>query len=258
MNSGSGDPNSRFHSPFRVKMTPVESLEANLARVIEASDRAYGLLVWLGDLVDANKLSVNDARRVLGSPQGARSFLKRQAASLPSELTPMDEESERQTANVLGSYLSVSFDLLDERQDIRVPDPVCGPSCPWCWHVTKGPHLKTKKLSGSDKRRAETASRNGLQELVGKEGMTLDEDALARLLSECREESAALAYAKDLVDRADGYHHGKTGLALWRMFAWHGGSPRKGFRFDVEFVEGARQTVVDHLDAMNSGISRPH
>ena len=194
-------------------------------------------------------MSVRDARRILASPEGAASFLKRHAASLPTDLEPPDDESEHFAANVLGTYLSVSFELDDEPRDIRRPDPYCGPGCPWCWHVTKRPHLKTKTLSRSDKRRADIAARQALQDLLYEEDLSVDEEQLDKLLRDRKEEAAIIAYARALIDRVRGQHAEPTALALWRRFAWRDGSPRKGFRFDVETVEQARASIVNDLRA---------
>lgn len=221
----------------------------DLRRAIEASDRAYGLLIWLGDLVDADKTSVGDARRILASPEVAALFLKRHAASLPADLKPPDDESEQLTANVLGTYLSVSFELDDEPGEVRRPDPYCGPGCPWCWHVTKGPHLHTKTVGRSDKKRADAASRQALQDLLSEENLSVVEEELEGLLRHRREEAATIAYAQALIDRARGRHSGSTALALWRRFAWRDGSPREGFHFDVDTVEQARASIINDLAA---------
>lgn len=225
----------------------MDVVEVDLRRAVEASDRAYGLLIWLGDLMDAGKTSVRDARRTLASPEGAAFFLERHAASLPADLKPADDESQQLTANVLGTYLSVSFELDDEPGDVRRPDPHCGPGCPWCWHVTKGPHLKTKMVGSSDKRRADTASRHALQDLLNEANLSLDEEELESLLRDRREEVAIIAYAQTLIDRARGLQAGPTALALWRRFAWRDGSPRKGFHLDVATVEQARAFILKDL-----------
>ncbi len=227
----------------------MEVAKIGLSQAVDASNRAYRLLIWLGDLIDAEKTDVGDARRVLASPEGAASFLRRHAASLPNDLKPSDEESEHLTANVLGSYLSVSFDLFDEPPDVGVPDPVCGPGCPWCWHVSKGPHLKTKKVSRADKRRADAASRQALSDLLKEVDVSAEEEGVERLLRERREEAAIIAYAQSLINRVLGHHSGPTALALWRRFAWREGSPRRDFRFDVETVKRARASIINDLTA---------
>lgn len=85
-----------------------------IRQALEASDRAYGLLIWLGGLVNSGSITVDDARNALSSTEETMRFLKSHRDGLPVELVPPDGESERLTGNVLGSHLRVSFELDDE------------------------------------------------------------------------------------------------------------------------------------------------
>lgn len=49
-------------------------LGIELSEAIEASDRAYGLLIWLGDLVNDDRVSPADVRKILSAPAAAEAF----------------------------------------------------------------------------------------------------------------------------------------------------------------------------------------
>ncbi len=233
-----------------VEMTQAPAFSSgDFERIVVASDRAFGLLVWLGGLVDSGGMRFADVRAVLASPRGAADFVERHSANLPSALTPPDQETARLTANVLGTYLAVSFDLEALPGERRTPDPRCAAGCPWCWQVSKGPHLGVKTLTTKDKLRAAEASMRAVRDLLQQASHGFDDEAVTDrvakpLVVKYQEEAAIIAYASALADRATRGVADSSSLALWRLFAWSNGSPRKSFRLDLPLVERARLAIL--------------
>jgi hypothetical protein len=210
-----------------------------LRGAIAASDTAYRLLVWLGSLVDAERLSASQIEAVLSSPHEAMHFLDTHHNGLPDDIV-FGADSREATANILGSYLNVSFDLNHDPGSERRPDPVCGASCPFCWSVRQGPHLTPKRLTKADRRRADRLSAAAVEELTSG-GFVVGP---AERGPEWRRDAATIAYGNDLVGRAAGSSAGPYALALWRRFAWKKGSRDRGFVFTVASVERARLTFT--------------
>lgn len=225
---------------------------------IAASERAYGLLLWLGDLVNTDRVSVADAQGILSSPKAATYFLEANSAGIPNGLRSANTALNA-TGGILGSYLDVSFDLSDETAMVRKPDPVCGPGCPWCWHVEKGPHLTPKKLTTSDRRRADAAIRASVARLSGTIELSLASPMIESVIAAHPLEAATVAYLDELVGRASGRSSGPWALALWRRIAWEGGSPKRGFRITIDLVDSAEQTVISALNSrgISARLSHP-
>jgi hypothetical protein len=85
----------------------------DVEQAIQCSENAHQLLLWMGSLIDDSKLSLADARCVLSTSDAVHGYLLANAASLPATLRPM-EEAINGTANILGTYLAVSFDLQEK------------------------------------------------------------------------------------------------------------------------------------------------
>jgi hypothetical protein len=211
---------------------------------LRISEVSYGLLIWMGSLVEAGRVSIEETKQILASPESAMSFLTGHRDSLPTEFRP-PEGGVQETANVLGSYLRVSFDLDDTTR--RTPDLVCGPTCPWCWTVKTGPHLSPKKTTSADRHKADRLAVREVGRLAESGAVDLDEAAVQQVSVALKRESGLLAYADQLVARVDGATPGTEALVLWRRFAWDGGSPIKGFRLTPGDVEMARQVVLAAL-----------
>lgn len=224
----------------------MNQIEISLA--IDASNRAYQLLIWLGDLVNRESVSPNDTRQILSSAEAAQHFLRDHAASIPAGLRP-DETVLAPTAGILGSYLTVSFDLSSDPGFRARPDPICGAGCPWCWHVDRLAHLTTKKLSTRDRHRASAMMRSAVDQRAGSGRSHSSDSAREHVLLKQPRDVATIAYADDLIARAAGGTSGPWALALWRKFAWTGGSPRKGFQFTLDVVNAAEAQVLRALES---------
>lgn len=218
--------------------------DEELTATIEAADRAYALLVWLGGLIQGESLSVAQTRVILSSPTSAAAFLDRHRASIPMDLRATDEAMGL-TGNVLVSYLQVSFDLDDDPPDVLIP-AACGPGC--CWDDARpGLHLRTKKLTTTNRRRADGLVKGAVGKLAESIGLVWDSEAVQALASQRVRAAAIISYAAGLVARAEGRPTGPELLALWRRFAWEGGSLRKGFKFTRELVRNAEATLISEL-----------
>lgn len=126
---------------------------------------------------------------------------------------------------------------------------VCG--CPFCWVLVHTPHLKPKKLSGSEKRRAEKVKRTYLEGLARENVALIDAKRLDRVQADesLARPLALAAYGKDLLMRCQGQgRSGPATLVLWRQFAYtKSGSPIPGFRLRAADILEAEQKLVAAL-----------
>ena len=169
---------------------------------------------------------------------------------LPSKCRPERDEDVDCFANLLASYLEVSFEL--EEQPGQRFDTSCGCRCPLCRRLAFAGHLKTKKVTSSDKRSANVLLRQRLRALAGELAVALDDAHTERLAARgvLLEQLALLAWTHELLRRAEGHPSGPEVLALWRLFAWTPeGSPRKGFTLTAAKILAAEAEVVVALRA---------
>jgi len=121
----------------------------------------------------------------------------------------------------------------------------------WCRVLIQASHLKPKKLSASDKRRAEQLKRTYLESLVRESTPQIDAKNLERLQSDqSLARALALAtYGKDLLRRCQGQgRSGPASLALWREFAYSkSGSPLPKFKLRANEIVQSEQELLAAL-----------
>ena len=93
--------------------------------------------------------------------------------------------------------------------------------------IVNASHLQAKKLSTSDKRRADLLMAECLMQFARDNAYDLDERRADQIVSDpaTRRSAAYLAYAHWLIRRLSGETDGPAILALWRLIAW---DPRGG------------------------------
>jgi hypothetical protein len=123
----------------------------------------------------------------------------------------------------------------------------CGCPCPICCYLVRAPHLKTRKLTRKDKRKAEELKRDRLVSLVGERGLAPDDAVIDAILAdEDRSRLAALsAYGRELLRRCHGRSAGPPVLALWRQVAWsRQGARDKSFDLDAQTILDAEEELA--------------
>jgi hypothetical protein len=129
--------------------------------------------------------------------------------------------------------------------------------CPICSWLVEAPHLKAKKLTAGDKRRAQTMRINALMNLAAARRLSVGEGGIQELLNarQVFEDASLVAYGCDLLQREKGIANGPAVLALWRGFAWNeSGSPKQGFRLEAEMIVNAESRLLALLQDFEQNI----
>ncbi len=234
-------------------MLPTEELRLAL----DIHSRRYKLLRWLGRAIDAGEIPIP---RVVSSRHeddvtaATLDWIEPFHVSFPPEMRP-DPDKLREFAAFFGTYLTSSFDVTNDPGSVLRNQYGGTCFCPICARLVNGSHLKAKKLTGSDKKRALSLMLDRLVELTHEHDLKLTtKDAEALIASpECKIAAAYSTYGYWLIQRTKGLTDGPSILALWRHFAWtDAGSPRKGFNLqfdDIQKSEGLLVTTMRELAA---------
>lgn len=220
-------------------MTDPEELE----RALELQQKGYQLILWLGSLTDRSIVAFDQAHEAASMAEAGRHWLERNLSTLPERCRPEPGDLEA-FANIVASFLSSSFDLVAEPGTRR--DSRCGCYCSWCSCAVAASHLKTKKVSGKDKKRSLDLQADLLMSCALELNRSLAREEAVRMLEDkdVGEAAAVVAYADELIRRMKGLYEGPAVLALWRRFAWNEkGSPKKDFRLKVEDVRRAEARI---------------
>ena len=121
--------------------------------------------------------------------------------------------------------------------------------CSW---LVRRPHLRPKKTTAKDKRRAARMRLDHLRALAAARGEFVAEEKLEEVAGGrgLREPLGLSTYAADLLGRLKGQSSGPATLILWRSFAWKPeGSPKKGFKLTADGILQAREQVEERLFA---------
>ncbi len=216
---------------------------------IAVHEACYGLLTWLQSAVDRGFVQVQKAHGYMSESQAAADWIGVHYANIPARYRPRARSGEelKRFANYFASYLKASFDL-HERPSRKLVS-ACGCFCPFCSYVGQAPHLKPKKLTAVDHRRAVRLKRDyveamGLQCGVAK----LDSVADRVLADKALGPAVTLAtYGAEMLRRCDGRPSSAAVLVLWREIAWKSGAPRRGFRLDAAAVLDADRRVREAM-----------
>ncbi len=178
---------------------------------------------------------------------GVELWLRFNIHRIPEDAQPPPGEM-RGFVNYLDSYLTTSFDLLDDPGTRLASIGTC--DCSLCTYAARRPYLQAKKPRQSDKDRATRACRERLAELAREEGLELPEARTEEIMasSQARRDSAYSAYGTALLERVRGGDSGPYVLVLWRMIAWKPeGSPIPGFTLEPEDIFAAEQRLREAL-----------
>jgi hypothetical protein len=221
--------------------------EAEITTAVDLHRRAYQLLRWLEQAIRDGKILFDQAHEVTSVAEAARQWVERHYFTLPPRCRPNDPSGSQleQFANLVASYLTASFDLIEEPGKRKASD--CGCWCPFCTYLVSLPHLRPKKLTQADKQRARELIHECLGRLAHEQGHPLESDAIEELLedSALREKAAMVAYGDQLLKRMHGDLTDPSTLALWRIFAWEpAGSPKHGFQLSASEIVRAERTLA--------------
>jgi hypothetical protein len=165
-----------------------------------------------------------------------------------SEEARPDRRHLREFANFFGTYVTSSFDVIDQPGTRLHSDWRC--YCEFCSHIVNAPHLQPKKLSKRDKIRANELMVARVTVLALVEHVALKPEAATSIVqdNETRRFAGYSVYGYWLIKRTEGITDGSSILALWREIAWHPtGSPIKNFKLQYKDFMAAEESLVDAM-----------
>ena len=208
----------------------------------------YQLLQWLEKALTDGFITPEAAGTYATSEDAAYLRLDKHYLNLPNSARP--ERSDLQAfSNFFSTYLDCTFDL-DANPGNRLYSPDAHCFCSICSWMVQKPHLRTKKVSTSDKKVAERMKRTFLLRLAQARGISVTDEMVDDMLRDpnLRESVGLCTYAADLLQRLKGIAVGAASLALWRTFAWTPqGSPKKGFVLTGAAIMIAQNVLIERL-----------
>ena len=219
-------------------------------RAVALQARGYQLLRWLEKALADGFIAPEAAHAYATMEQSTLAWIDRHYMNLPSAARP-EREDLPAFSRLFSTYLTNTFDL-DESPGQRLFSPDAHCFCPLCSWMVRVPHLRPKKVSTADKKRAESMKRAFVRHLAGTIDAAVSAEAVETILTDpTHREAVGLAtYADDLLKRLDGIAVGAASLVLWRSFAWTPqGSPKKGFTLTAESIMLAREIMLRRLKA---------
>lgn len=226
-------------------------LHARELRVmVDLQQRSYRLLLWLTRHADRGVLTYPAVHVGIADEVAARQWIEANWNGLPADARPKGNRELEPFANLFGSYLVNSFDLLPDPGVESTPgSSAC--ECPVCTRIVARSHLQPKKVLHADKRRARALKYDHVVALAAESGTHMDDPSIDALIDDAdlRRDLAVATYAEQLLQRSRGESEGPAVLALWREFAWtKGGSPDPDFELDAEAILRAELRVATRID----------
>jgi hypothetical protein len=222
--------------------------QSEMRRLVDLQHRSYLLLKWMAKAVSEGFVNFETAHDYSTLPEAAEGWILDHYLNVPDNARPPREGLPAFCA-FFSTYLTNSFDLISHPgQQLHSPDAHC--FCPMCSWLVDAPNLKTKKLTPTDKRRAQTLRINAIMNLVAQHRLDARNDRIEELLNDRQvfEDASLVAYGYDLLRREQGIASGPAVLALWRGFAWNeSGSPKQGFRLKAESIVDAENRLMELL-----------
>jgi hypothetical protein len=219
-----------------------------LLLAIEIQSRSYKLLRWIGTKIEKGPIPISRAERHSDSPDAAIEWVANNYLLFPRELQP-DQSHLREFACFFWTYVTSSFDVIAHPGTVLEPGD-CGCMCPMCARIKHAPHLKAKKLTKADKRRAVDLMADRMAALANEEGVAVAPERCLEIATDpnTRRSAGFSTYGHWLINRLSGRTDGPAILALWREIAWDKqGSPIHGFVLRYEDFEGAERLLLRAL-----------
>ncbi len=216
-----------------------------LEHAIDLQQRSYRLLKWVANAVKKGLIRFEAAHAFTSLPDATSVWLAEHLQNVPPDARP-DLADVQTFARLFYTYLENSFNFdVDPGKRLYSPDAHC--FCPICSWLIDAPNLKTKKVTSSDKKRANRMRVDAIQNVAKELSISVSDKDIEGLLSDLStfENASLLAYGFDLFRRIKGIANGPAVLALWRGFAWkRSGSPKPNFQLTAALILNAEAEIV--------------
>jgi hypothetical protein len=224
-----------------------------LEEAVEIGNRAYRLIRWVGDAVQQGFITFTRAHVYASDAEAAAAWIAEHYHNLPADARPPVASGRAfdRFANYFASYLNTSFELI-ERPGLQLRSSHLGCMCSCCSYLAAAPHLKTRRVSASDKMRASRLKLDYLRQRALDLNLSIPDLALEKLATSdaTSAQVALLAYSTELLARCAGRRSGAASLALWRQFAWsRSGSPKPDFVLRADSIFAAEAEIAQALKA---------
>lgn len=222
-----------------------------LETAFEISQKAYLLLKWLEEAMNKKLYSPVSAHKNLSSSEAVEAWLVEHIKNLPERTRPnIHSLAElKKFCNYFSTFLTTSFDIVEKPgKRLYSDDAHC--FCPMCSWLINVSHLKPKKVSGLDKKKAIKLKQNTLMQLCMNLQIVINTNDIEKFINNKAtfESVSVITYGNELISRTKGHSNGASVLWLWRNFAWNkSGSPRKKFEFTKDYLLDSKVEVCEAL-----------
>lgn len=223
-----------------------------LAHAVDLQAKAYALLLWVSASLDKGGVSFGAMHQYAAVTDAAQEWIERHYDNIPQRAKPMLEDLPT-FCKMFTTFLQNSFELIENPgQRLFLTGAHC--FCPMCSWLVNAPRLKTKQLSGEEKKtvskRINNMMRNDLMRIAAENSIYLDKTAAQKLTDDkdLRSTIALSAYGSDLLHRLNGIANGPAVLGLWRRFAWAPNqAPQKSFKLTADMIIDAEDVLLKIL-----------
>lgn len=217
-----------------------------ITRAVDLQERSYQLLLWMADAIKRGFIKFTTAHDYASLPEATEKWITRHYLDIPLRARP-NKSDLADFSRLFTTYLQNSF-ILREKPGKRLYSPDAHCFCPMCSWLIEAPHLKTRKISTADRRRALKMKADVIycMALELETDLTDEQVDIIVAAESDRESLSMLTYAHDLLARLNGYAVGPAALVLWRGFAWTPtGSPKNKFSLKAgDILESERQLIA--------------
>lgn len=245
-----------YHANRSVPPSRLDQWERDAAFVVPLQAKAYRLLIWTREAVDKGWVAPEAVHKSIQLPDVVEAWLLEQGRHIPLDACPdcTNPVERKAFVHLFSAFLQTSFDVNPSPgEHLYSPDAHC--FCPVCSWMVPTTHLKPKKPTRHDKRKAVRLKADTLRRFVQDAGAAIDGEGFESLLGDpdLAGDIAVVAYVNELVARSKGCIAGAAALVLWRDFAWEKtGCPKKSFLFSMEYVREARDRLLARIRPDNS------
>ena len=219
-------------------------ITSEIEKAVILQQKSYQLLKWVADSIRSGIIDVTSAHEFSDLPSAALKWMVQHYENLPIGARSSKEDLS-QFAAFFSTYLLNSFELVQHPGNrLYSPDAHC--FCPMCSWLVEAPNLVTRKVTTSDKARAQKMKVRAVSHLLNNRQIDLPWIASLENDQEQKECICLVTYGYDLLDRMKGVANGPSVLALWRGFAWTAqGSPKKKFMLTANMIMNAQSVILE-------------